>query len=405
MPDKIWVLNFDDFVHKEVATDSLRNYSLKYIQILKDNDICIVSPITKRDDAFVDYMARIKKLKRKDWMIVPKPYDEQKSFVQALTEDKEMIKKIKSLCAQGMVMIPLIYTKEFSKLSKMCDNKLLNNSIAVQDANNKLVFKKLCKEFGIKTIQPVYERGSNRKSRVLSFINFDEKYMLRRPVSAGGCGNTTGKLIDLLKLMKNYYKDGHFYIEKFRDIYRSLGSLCVLKDDGAHYIGIDCQLIHKEAWEGCEYPFTKIDKEILKKIETNTLKLAEYYYNKGVRGQINFDWAVIIKDGGLRLRALECNSRYNGFGLCLRLASTVFGISKEELHFYLDTSISFSKKLTTEKIIDIIEAINRKLPFRGGIVLTCDVREGRAGFCFIATSNKNVAELRKYFRKYILEGN
>lgn len=399
MPDKIWILNVDDFVFKTNALDALSKHSLKYIQILKPGDLCIASPLIERDDAFVSYMARIKKLQNKNWLLLPEKQNTDESLVGCIIKDKSLISKLKNLCKQGYVIIPLMYTKEFAKLSRMCGNKLLNNSIAVQEANNKLVFKKLCKDFGIQTIQPVFEAATRRKSRVLSFLDFNETYLLRRPFSAGGYGNTKGKLIDLLQMLRGYHKEGHFYIERFKDIYKTLGSLCILKDDNIQFVGIDCQIIHKAAWEGCAFPFTKLDKDILAEIKEKSVNLAEYYHKKGVRGQVNFDWAIRIKEGKLVLRALECNSRYNGFGLCIRLASTVFDIPREKLHFYLDTVISFSPKLTTKKVIDIIEKINKSYSGAGGIVLTCGVQNGRAGFCFMATSEAGVNNLRNIFKK------
>ena len=401
MPDKIWILNVDDFVFKTNSADALCRHSLKYIQILKPGDLCIVSPLIERDDAFVAYMAALKKIKNDDWMMLPKKQKKEESLIQAIMADKALVKKLKKLC-KTCVIIPLMYTKEFAKLSRMCGNKLLNNSIAVQEANNKLVFKKLCKEFGIQTIQPVFDSDKKRKSKVLSFLDFNETYLLRRPFSAGGYGNTKGKLIDLLKLVQTYHKDGHFYIERFKDIYKTLGSLCVLKDDSIQFVGIDCQIINKEAWEGCYYPFKKLDKNILEEIKQKSLLLAGYYHKKGVRGQVNFDWAIRIKEGQLKLRALECNSRYNGFGVCLRLASTAFGIQKEDLHFYLDTKIRFSKKLNTAKVIKLLEKINKECGFKGGAVLTTGVKDGKAGFCFASTSDARVAKLRSRFKKYIL---
>lgn len=402
MPDKIWILNVDDFVFKANALDALSNHSLKYIQILKQADLCVVSPLIERDDAFVNYMARIKKLVNKDWMLLPAKQSPDETLVQAIMKDKALIARLKKLCKENHALIPLMYTADFAKLSKMCGSNLLNNSIAVQDANNKLVFKKLCKQFDITTIQPVFESGKNKKSKVLSFIDFNETYLLRRPFSAGGYGNTKGKLLDLLRKIKDYHKDGHFYIERFKDIYKTLGSLCVLKDDAITFVGIDSQIVHKEAWEGCSFPFKKIDKDILDEIKEKSMLLAEYYHKKGVRGQVNFDWAVRLKEGKMLLRALECNSRYNGFGLCIRLASTVFNIPKGRLHFYLDTKIPFSPKFDTQKVVDIIENITKSHDLPGGIVLTSGVTNGKAGFCFIATSEQNINKLRNSFKKYIL---
>lgn len=402
-PDKIWILNVDDFVFSANALDALSKHSLKYIQILKPNDLCIVSPLIERDDCFVSYMAKLKKLQNKDWMMLPQHQASDEGLVKAISKDKTLVKKLKNLCKNNHVIIPLMYTKDFAKLSKMCGNNLLNNSIAVEEANNKLVFKKLCKEFNIETIKPVFEAGKRKKSKVLSFLDFNETYLLRRPFSAGGYGNTKGKLIDLLQIVHSYHKDGDFYIERFKDIYKTLGSLCILKDSGIQFAGIDCQIINKEAWEGCAFPFKKLDKNILAEIKEKSLLLARHYHKKGVRGQVNFDWAIRIKEGELKLRALECNSRYNGFGLCLRLASTAFGISKEHLHFYLDTKIPFSSRFKTRKVISIITKINKELNIHGGIVLTTPVRHGRAGFCFISTSDKNVAKLRSEFKKHILD--
>lgn len=401
MPNKVWILNLDDFVFKSKALDALKSHSLKYIQLLKPGDFCVVSPLTEPDKAFVNYMARIKKLEHKNWMFMPREQKEDESLISAVSRDEHLISKLRKLCSMGYVIIPLMYTKEFAHLSWQCENTLLNNSIAVQEANNKLVFKELCKKFNITTIAPVYEAGMNKMPRVLALLDPRETYLLRRPFSAGGYGNVKGKLADLLPLIKLYHKESDFYLERFKEIYKTLGSLCILKDDEISFVGIDSQIIHKEAWEGCSFPFSRLPKKLLEEIREKSLMLASYYYGKGVRGQINFDWAIRQKDGELKLRALECNSRYNGFGLCLRLASTVYGINRKELHFYLDTKMRFSPDWTTKKVIDELEKINAGVTFRGGVVLTSGVKDGKAGFCFIATNRKDLADLRRSFKAHI----
>ena len=401
MAHKVWILNLDDFVFKSKALDALKTHSLKYIQLLKPGDFCVLSPLIHRDQAFLDYMARIKKIAHKNWVFLPKEQRPDESLVAAISRDEELLKKLRRLCAMDYVVIPLIYTKEFGHLSWLCENKLLNNSIAVQEANNKLVFKELCKKFGIPTIAPVYEAGMNKVPRILATLNPQETYLLRRPFSAGGYGNIKGNLVDLLPLIKQEHKEADFYLERYKEIYKTLGSLCMLKDDEVSFVGIDSQLIHKEAWEGCSFPFQRLPKGILDEIREKSLMLACYYYGKGVRGQINIDWAIRKKDGELKLRALECNSRYNGFGLCLRLASTVYGINRRDLHFYMDTKMRFAPKWTTQKLIDELDKINAALSFKGGVVLTSGVEDGKAGFCFIATNAQDLAALRKEFKRHI----
>ncbi len=403
MPDKIWILNMDDFLFKQKASYVLKKHSLKYIQILKQNDIAIVSPLVEKDKDFVDYTAKIKRFTNKDWLLSPATQNENESLIEAIARDKALLSKIKKLCANNHVMIPLMYSESFADLSQKAGNNLLNNSIAVSKANDKLLFKKICKKFNITAIQPVIKSDKDGNTKILKFVNFKETYLLRRPFSAGGYGNTKGKLFDLLKKMRNYQKDGEFYIEPFKEIYKTLGTLCMLKDDGIHFAGIDCQIVHKEAWEGCYFPFKKLDKNILAEVKEKTMQLATYYYEKGVRGQINFDWAIRIKNGKLLVRVLECNSRYNGFGLCLRLGSSIYDIPKENLHFYLDTNIPLPKRLDTKKAIALIEKINKQFDFKGGTVLVSSVKDGHAGFCFMAENEKNVNQLRNAFKKAISE--
>lgn len=401
MPNKIWVLNMDDFVFKEKALYVLKKHSLKYIQILKPDDIAIVSPLVEKDPDFIKYTEQLKKFSNKNWLLSPSKHEEGQPLTEAIAQDTALLSKIKTLCSKDYVMIPLIYSKNFAQLSKKASNILFNNAIAVSKANDKLMFKNLCKKFGIQTIQPAISSGKKQKTKILRFLNFNDTYLLRRPFSAGGYGNTKGKLFDLLKKMRQYHKESDFYIEPFKEIYKTLGTLCILKDDGVHFAGIDCQIIHKEAWEGCFFPFKKIDKEILEEVEDKTMLLASYYYGQGVRGQINFDWAIRIKDGKLLVRALECNSRYNGFGLCLRLAASL-GIDKEKLTFYLDTSIPLPPDITTKKLISQINEINKSNNTKGGIILTSSVQHGKAGFCFMAENETNVRKLRATFKKVVL---
>ncbi|MGB2578469.1 hypothetical protein AAIR98_000388 [Elusimicrobium simillimum] len=391
MADKIWILNIDDFMFKSQAVSALKKHSLPYINLLKPADICIISPLVQKDEYFTAYVEAVKKLTNKKWIYQPKKQAKDQTLINAIMKDEKLIAQIKKLCKQNFVLIPLIYTEEFAKLSKKVGNKLLNNSIAVQEANNKLLFKELCQEFGVKTMKPVFEKqGGKNKSRVLAFIDFNETYLLRRPFSAGGYGNIKGKIIDLLPLIRQYHKDGDFYIEKFKEIYKTLGSLCILKDDGIQWVGIDWQFVHRAGSEGRAFPFKKMDKAILDRIKEKSLQMAEYYHKKGVRGHVNFDWAIRIIDGQYKLRALECNSRYNGFGIAVRIASTVFNIPKEKLNFYLDTNVPVDEELTTKDILEIIFDINSSVRFKGGIALTAGVKNGKLGVCYIGTSHKNV---------------
>lgn len=399
---KIWVLNLDDFIFKDNALDALKNYSPKYMQILKPGDLCIISPHVSPDISFVNYTARVKKITNKNWVIMPKKHNLGEPLTSAVCKDKALLNKLKKLCAGNYIMIPLLYTKGFEELSRLCGNKIPNNSSAVREANDKLEFKKLCKRFNIATIKPVFEKGKNNKFKIPAGVDRNQNFLLKRSFSAGGYDTVKGNLAALLNMTDRYQKEGRFLIEKFEDIYRTLGSLCMLKEDGVHFAGIDCQIIKKEAWEGCSYPFKKFDRAILKEIKDKSLQLAKHYYKKGVRGQVNFDWAIIKRQGRPRLYALECNCRYNGFGLCLRLASTVYNIPREKAHFYLDSKIKFSGKLTTSKLIAALDKINARQKFRGGIVLTSAANKGKAGFCFIAENEKNLKTLRAGFKKIAL---
>ena len=80
MPNKIWVLNMDDFMFKDKAFYALKKHSLKYIQILKPNDIAIVSPLVEKDKDFIDYTARIKKFTNKEWLLSPAKQEDGKTL-------------------------------------------------------------------------------------------------------------------------------------------------------------------------------------------------------------------------------------------------------------------------------------------------------------------------------------
>jgi len=401
MPNKIWIINLDDCLFQGKAIEALKSYSLKYIQLLKPGDYCVLSPLVEVDPDFVAYMARIKKLKHTNWLFTPAVHDSSENLIEAILKDKVLVEKLRKLCSIGYVMVPQMYTKKFEKLSKLCKNKLNNNYKAIEKANNKLLFKELCKLFHITTIAPVYEAGKNKTPRILSTLDAKETYLLRRPVSAGGYGNIKGKLIDLLPLIKKFHKETDLYLERYKDIYRTIGTLVMLKDDGIYYGGVDCQIIHKEAWEGCFFPFTKAPAKILQKVREKALLLGSYYYGMGIRGQINIDWALRWKDGELKLRALECNPRYNGFSICQRLASTVYGLTRDEMHFYLDTKMKFDPSWDTKRVIHELEIMNKGVNIRGGIVLTSGVKNGNAGFCFIGTNRKEIADLRRLFKRHV----
>ncbi|MBP5429381.1 MAG: hypothetical protein J6Y25_00620 [Elusimicrobiaceae bacterium] len=401
MPNKIWIINLDEVVASENLLEAIADYSPKYIQLLKPQDYCILSRWAPVDKDFFAYMARIKKLKHTSWLFQPAEQEPDERLVDAVLRDEVLLGKLRKLCNMGYVMVPFMYTKRFEALSKKCGNNLNNNYKAIEQANNKLLFKNACKKFGITTIAPIYQAGKNKTPRILSPLDAKETYLLRRPFSAGGYGNVKGKLVDLLPLIKKYHKKTDLYLERYKDIYRTLGTLCILKDEGIYYAGVDCQIIHKEAWEGCFFPFTKCPAKILQEVREKSLMLASFYYGMGIRGQINFDWALRWKGGELKLRALECNPRYNGFGVCLRLASTVYGIPRNQLHFYLDTKIQFSPSWNTKRVIAELKKINEEMNIHGGVILTSAVKEGHAGFCFVGTSRKEIADIRRCFKRHV----
>lgn len=401
MPNKIWIINADECLiaaYNDVAV--LKESSLKYTLLLKPGDFCVISPWVE-NQVFLDYAARIKKLEHKNWLLQPAEHQPSEKLLDAILRDEVLVEKLRKLCSIGYVMVPYIYTKKFEKLSKLCKNKLRNNYKAIEQANNKLLFKQMCKLFHITTIAPVFEIDRNKAPRILSTLDARETYLLRRPVSAGGVGTIKGKLVDLLPLIKKYHKETDLYLERYKDIYRSIGTLVLLKDSGIYYGGVDCQIIHKETWEGCFFPFTKAPAKMLQRIREKALMIGSYYYGMGVRGQINIDWALRWKNGELKLRALECNPRYNGFSICQRVASTVYGLTRDEMHFYLDTKMQFPSSWDTKRVIKELDALNKQIKIRGGIVLTSGVEVGNAGILFIGTSRKEIADLRRLFKRHI----
>ncbi len=404
MPNKIWIINADDCLFsQEVSIEGMKESSLKYILLLKPGDYCVLSPLVDIDSDFVSYMARIKKLKHKNFLFTPAKHDPSESLIKAISKDKQLVDKLSHLCRNGYVMVPQMYTKQFAALSRQCGNNLSNNYKSIEKANDKMLFKKVCKKFNITPISPVYKAYKGQKARILSALDFQETYLLRHPVSAGGYGTVKGKLLELIPLLKQSHQETDVYLERYKDIYRSLGTLAMLKEDGIYYGGVDCQIVHKEAWEGCFYPFTKAPESMLRKIKEKTLLLAGYYYSMGMRGQINIDWALRWKEGKLKLRALECNPRYNGFSICQRLASTVYNIKRDKLHFYLDTKMQFNPSWNTKQVISELEKLNKKANIKGGIVLTSRVKDGQAGFCFIGTSRQDIALLRRLFKQRVKE--
>ena len=97
MAHKVWILNLDDFVFKSKALDALKTHSLKYIQLLKPGDFCVLSPLIHRDQAFLDYMARIKKIEHKNWVFLPKEQRQDESLVAAISRDEELLNKLRRL--------------------------------------------------------------------------------------------------------------------------------------------------------------------------------------------------------------------------------------------------------------------------------------------------------------------
>lgn len=399
MHKHIWVFNTDDSIFKEKTADILKLYSARYIQAMKADDLCVLSPIMDIDPDFMEYLAKVKKLPSSGWVFMPKTHTPGDKFIDAILADGQLVERLKQKCGEGYVLIPLMYTKEFKTLSDICGNKLSNNSQAVNDANNKLEFKKVCKLLNIPTPRVVLERDANGKT-IQNFENPDpdKMYILKHRFSAGGYGHAVGSLNRLLPIFE---KDKEFFIEELVKVEKTIGTLCILTDD-ITFVGIDEQLIKDEAWQGCVYPCRTVTKKLQEEVKKETMKLARHYFDAGIKGQINFDWAIVKNGKKSELTALECNSRYNGFGIFVRLAATAFNIDKSELHFHIDTGLKVAN-LTTKKAAEMAIKITKEFPHRGGAVLSSPILNGKAGFCCITDSAEHLEDLREKLRAAIAE--
>lgn len=312
---------------------------------------------------------------------------------------------------------PYISTERAVKLSRVLNLPLRGTarevvlSGYVEQLNNKAYFKSWASELGIPVIpgREAHNFGTLRQAIELIDSTLprpgQDEIMLRKVKFAGGAGNYHGKKAKLLSVIKKWYSGGHILVEPFLKLGRVCGSLAEMTDEGVTWLGQDVQFFRDGSWHGFDSPFeanSPDEAQGAQLIKEGTLKLAESAWQRGARGQINFDWAFRLNPdkSGQGVVAVECNFRQNGFGYIIDLARKYFPDNWREL--YICSREEVATSVVTGRFLHEIlsfltyegEPILIEQPgARRGAVVTVPPIRGGFSLCIFGDSRKYTEEV------------
>jgi len=224
-----------------------------------------------------------------------------------------------------------------------------------------------------------------------------EKIFIKKTYYGGGLGNLYGNSSFILEKLKNFYNNGKILIEPFLNIEKTYGSLCEIREEKIHFLGIDIQISENGKWKGFDFP-AKSKKDITF-IKNKSLILANFLKRKGIYGIANFDWLKEKKTG--KIYALECNLRNNGFYFILDFARRYFNDLKELNIIYREQLKSkhknffYLKKNLKEKLekegVNLIENPGEK----EGFIIISYQNNGEFSISFFYRNTKKILKIKK----------
>lgn len=353
---KIWVFNIDEVVpikdlsYETVFVPKIKEIFPRFFLSLSPGDK-IITPVCP-DRNFTAYASKILSVKDKDWIIRLKKESKPYSLIDSILKDRSTLTKLNSLNKEDFELEFFIETPKTVKFSKRIgiksnksDKKSISNGFVLK-MNDKVYFKKVAKDLGIKTVDGSY---ASRLDDVISKINdivqkHGSKVMIKKSLYGGGFGNIYGQADDIISKVNEFVKGSKVVIEPYLNIKKVYGSLAVISER-IEFAGVDEQAFSDGKWVGFDYPTKDINNASL--IKKDTLKLCEFLKKKGVKGYVNIDW-VVTKETPFEPMAMELNLRNNGFNYALDFVKRYSSMKANEIFLryrenYQCGKVSFKK--------------------------------------------------------------
>lgn len=412
---KVWVINLEEAVGKSISRNLLLQVCCRYLWCVNHGDYFIST--IQFPEEYLEYVCALKNLPADySWIIEIPDVSSYKLTGDAILHCRTAFEKLAQLAKKGTYKIePYIETAKMIEVAEraglsigLTDKKLVNAGF-VNQLNNKVYFKKLSAELGIRTIPGGVAGNLQEIQEAVAAIarQGKSKVMIKASNSCGGCGNLSGDMDYISKELKSWYNGDEVLVEPVLNFVETIGSLAVIKENSLDYYGLDCQLINAFCWVGCSYPYDA--SQFSKKIQECTLQYAGKIQAMGGRGWLNLDWGIECgSDGNYSLIAIEANFRHNGFKYILDVAQEM--LTKKQHHayikYYMDYPIS-SRFKNFPALVEKTKAIRlngeslliTKAGAKGGVLYVSSLQQSKTAVIIVGHSSEYVMKAEKVIKE------
>lgn len=405
---KIWIFNIDEVVpikdssYETVFVPKIKEIFPRFFLSLSPGDK-IITPILP-DKSFIYYASGILRMGEDDWIIKLKKESKPYSLIDSILKDPSTLNKLKSLNKKDFKLEFFIETPKTVKFCERIgiradksDKKSISKGFVLK-MNDKVYFKKVAKDLGIKTVDGSY---ASRLEDVICKINdivrkYGSKVMIKKSLYGGGFGNIYGQVDDIISKVNEFVKGSRVVIEPYLDIKKVYGSLAVISES-IEFAGVDEQAFSDGKWVGFDYPTKDINNANL--IKKDTLKLCEFLKKKGVKGYVNIDW-VVTKEKPFEPMVMELNLRNNGFNYALDFVKRYSSMKANEIFLryrenYKCGKVSFKKLANLFKSSDLSKHFIDLPGLKSGFVVMNPPLNGKAAIGIFSNKETVVLKISK----------
>ncbi|MEW6012103.1 MAG: hypothetical protein AB1602_01750 [Elusimicrobiota bacterium] len=403
---KIWIFNIDEVVpikdssYETVFVPKIKEIFPRFFLSLSPGDK-IITPISP-DKSFLDYASKILSMVDEDWVIKLNKESKPYSLIDSVLKDSSTLKKLKGLNKNDFELEFFIETPKTVKFSEKIgikSNKSDKKSISdgfVLKMNDKVYFKKIAKDLGIKTVDGAY--ASRLEDLIAKITDIAKKHrskvMIKKSLYGGGFGNIYGKAEDIISRVNEFVKGSRVVIEPYLNIKKVYGSLAVISDE-IEFVGVDEQVFCDGKWVGFDYPTKDIDSANL--IKKDTLKLCEFLKKKGVKGYVNIDW-VATMEKPFEPMAMELNLRNNGFNYALDFVKRYSSMKADNIFLryrenYKCGKVSFKKLTELFKSSSLSKYFIDSPGFKSGFAVMNPPLNGKAAIGIFSDKKNTVLKI------------
>lgn len=413
---RVWVINLEEAVGEAVSEDLLTQVCCRYLWCVNNGDYFISTIQIPKE--YLNYFCNLDTLWESDysWFIEIPNFADYDYTVDAILHYSAAFKQLLMLAQTGAYKIePYIETQKIVELSEktglkagLTDKELVSSGI-INKLNNKIYFKEISSELGIRTIPGfVASNLDDIKDAVLQVCGQEnDKAIIKISNSCGGCGNISGNMDYLSKKVINWYNGSEVLVEPVLNFVETLGSLAAITDQSIDYQGIDHQLIDNFCWVGCCFPHDI--SHFSEEIKACTIQYAETMQAMGGRGWLNLDWGIEYdRDGQYNLVAIEANVRHNGFKYILDVAKEIFRkkVQYAYIKYYMDYKIS-NKLKNFHALVEKTKSIKlngerllvTEVGANGGVVYLSSLNQSKTAIIIVGNSFEYITQAEKLIKE------